>query len=659
MHAYEQKRRPPGPPAQAARNVAGPGNGKLAQLATDLNARPQAEALEDLSRRLSPPVQRQPNRTGLPDTLKSGIESLSGMSLDPVRVRYNSAEPARFQAHAVAQGHDIHLAPGQERHLPHEAWHVVQQMQGRVPATLQMNGTSVNDDPGLEAEADRMGAQALQMKRQEGDDDNETLLRAGLLGSTSLTPVQRALWDYLPSWQTAKSLAVGGAVGTGLFLGGLAAAPAALGLGLLSAAATRVAGVGAGLGAGALGLAGGAAGMALGGPVGAAVLGGVGSAFGGTLGADAQSKLTPHPKQPGLRTAPKTEEVIWQRALEKAEKIHPVPNLAQIVAQIDDPALRNNMNRYVGSAHVSHQDMKDIIEHDYSTRGRYPQVNSPATAPANITAVRNAVNADPFIQDILNGTQLAPPTGYPQAMALNAGPTRHPPAAAAARNKFNALVSRPAALPPIDVRKGKISDPISYMSDTGRLSIGWGSSTDTLVHEMGHHLENNLEPTEFGSMHSFLLARSSSNTYRKVGYNHLSNSVPTAEGYDADVPVPDVGLGLRRHAPLTSLGADFLGMQLRIPGAEQGVDKFVQHHAHTQESSYATQVYDGGDHRTEFLATTIHLMAAPASARALINADPLRVALFLSLAQPQAYGRVHQTLQLQGLDLDQLIHKLN
>ncbi|OLQ75713.1 hypothetical protein BIT28_23390 [Photobacterium proteolyticum] len=30
----------------------------------------------------SAPVQRQPNRTGLPDSLKSGMESLSGMSLD-------------------------------------------------------------------------------------------------------------------------------------------------------------------------------------------------------------------------------------------------------------------------------------------------------------------------------------------------------------------------------------------------------------------------------------------------------------------------------------------------------------------------------------------------------------------------------------------------
>jgi hypothetical protein len=73
--------------------------------------------------------------TGLPESLKSGIESLSGMNLDHVRVHYNSPKPAQLNAHAYTQGADIHLAPGQERCLPHEAWHVVQQAQGRVSDT--------------------------------------------------------------------------------------------------------------------------------------------------------------------------------------------------------------------------------------------------------------------------------------------------------------------------------------------------------------------------------------------------------------------------------------------------------------------------------------------------------------------------------------------
>jgi hypothetical protein len=72
------------------------------------------------------PIQKKENNTGLPDNLKTGMENLSGMSLNDVKVHRNSDKPAQLQAHAHAQGTDIHLGPGQEKHLPHEAWHVVQ-----------------------------------------------------------------------------------------------------------------------------------------------------------------------------------------------------------------------------------------------------------------------------------------------------------------------------------------------------------------------------------------------------------------------------------------------------------------------------------------------------------------------------------------------------
>jgi hypothetical protein len=108
------------------------------------------------------------NKTGLPGNLKSGIESLSGMSMDNVRVHYNSAKPAQLNALAYAQGTDIHVASGQEKHLPHEAWHVVQQGQGRVKPTTQLaGGAKVNDDPRLETEADVMGAKAAQLASRE------------------------------------------------------------------------------------------------------------------------------------------------------------------------------------------------------------------------------------------------------------------------------------------------------------------------------------------------------------------------------------------------------------------------------------------------------------------------------------------------------------
>ncbi len=124
----------------------------------------QAQALANgHAARQTLPVQRQAQRhsSSLPGGLKSGVERLSGLAMNDVQVHYNSEKPAQLQAYAYAQGSDIHLGPGQERHLPHEAWHVVQQKQGRVQPTRQMKQVGVNDSPALEREADVMGQKAL------------------------------------------------------------------------------------------------------------------------------------------------------------------------------------------------------------------------------------------------------------------------------------------------------------------------------------------------------------------------------------------------------------------------------------------------------------------------------------------------------------------
>lgn len=117
---------------------------------------------------LTSPIQKKgidekENNTGLPDKLKTGMENLSGISMDDVKVHHNSDKPAQLQAHAYAQGTDIHLASGQEEHLPHELAHVVQQKQGRVQPTTQIKGIGINDNEGLEQEADVMGTKALQL----------------------------------------------------------------------------------------------------------------------------------------------------------------------------------------------------------------------------------------------------------------------------------------------------------------------------------------------------------------------------------------------------------------------------------------------------------------------------------------------------------------
>ena len=149
----------------------------LSQLQAEANDSPQANKTAQLQAMANQftsqqfqPIQKKKNNTGLPDNLKSGIENLSGHSMDDVKVHYNSDKPAQLNAHAYAQGTNIHLGSGQEKHLPHEAWHVVQQKQGRVKPTMQMKGeVNINDDAGLEKEADIKGEEALRAGGTKSD----------------------------------------------------------------------------------------------------------------------------------------------------------------------------------------------------------------------------------------------------------------------------------------------------------------------------------------------------------------------------------------------------------------------------------------------------------------------------------------------------------
>ncbi|WP_242049301.1 DUF4157 domain-containing protein [Aulosira sp. FACHB-615] len=100
----------------------------------------------------------------LPKKLKIGLEQLSGIELSEVRVHTNSSKPSRLGAIAYTKGTDIYLSPGQEKYLPHEAWHVVQQKQGRVKGKMQVAGFSINHDAHLEKEADLMGNRASKLK---------------------------------------------------------------------------------------------------------------------------------------------------------------------------------------------------------------------------------------------------------------------------------------------------------------------------------------------------------------------------------------------------------------------------------------------------------------------------------------------------------------
>lgn len=129
-------------------------NGKY--LADNRDSENAFDALKGVD--IAQPLQKKANNTGLPDAMKHKVEHLSGYSMDDVNVHFNSDKPVQLNAHAYAQGTDIHIASGKEKFLPHELWHVVQQKQGRVSSTLQLAGNiQINDESGLESEADMMG----------------------------------------------------------------------------------------------------------------------------------------------------------------------------------------------------------------------------------------------------------------------------------------------------------------------------------------------------------------------------------------------------------------------------------------------------------------------------------------------------------------------
>ena len=130
----------------------------------------------------TPPTTKSENKTGMPDNLKTGVENLSGVDISDVKVHYNSKKPTELNAHAYAQGSDIHVAAGQEKYLAHEAWHVVQQKQGRVQPTVQMKtGVAVNDDTGLEQEADVMGEKVSQSTIQNKNIQQSQHLQASTI----------------------------------------------------------------------------------------------------------------------------------------------------------------------------------------------------------------------------------------------------------------------------------------------------------------------------------------------------------------------------------------------------------------------------------------------------------------------------------------------
>jgi len=139
-------------------------------------------------------LQKNTNNTGMPEDIQAKMESALNTGFSGVKIHPNSQKATDLGALAYTQGNDIYFAPGKyepgsragQELLGHELAHVVQQREGRVKTTLQMQGVSINDDPALEKEADIQGqaAAAHQLKAE----DAKPLIGSGEANTSTPSP---------------------------------------------------------------------------------------------------------------------------------------------------------------------------------------------------------------------------------------------------------------------------------------------------------------------------------------------------------------------------------------------------------------------------------------------------------------------------------------
>lgn len=107
-------------------------------------------------------------KAGVGDFVMEKMEQSFGADFSDVKINTNSSSASDLGALAYTQGNQIDFAPGQynpssqagQELLGHELTHVVQQREGRVKANGSIKGQALNDDAGLEKEADDLGKKA-------------------------------------------------------------------------------------------------------------------------------------------------------------------------------------------------------------------------------------------------------------------------------------------------------------------------------------------------------------------------------------------------------------------------------------------------------------------------------------------------------------------
>ena len=157
-------------------------------------------------------------KTGIPSVMKKSFEQSSGFSFDDVRVHYSSEKPAQLHAHAYTQGNDVFVAPGQEKHLPHELGHVVQQKSNMVKPNEEIGGLPLNTDPAMEYDADDIAQNAEENMPFSADTDDVPLQAKAIDGVVQMANSQDSYnWTAGVASTIFTGLGMIGAVGSFLY----------------------------------------------------------------------------------------------------------------------------------------------------------------------------------------------------------------------------------------------------------------------------------------------------------------------------------------------------------------------------------------------------------------------------------------------------------
>ncbi len=213
---------------------------------------------------------------------------------------------------------------------------------------------------------------------------------------------------------------------------------------------------------------------------------------------------------------------------------------------------------------------------------------------------------------------------------------------------------------------GQPSDVLFYNPDTSANR----THTRTFPHELGHHLEANLGVEDMTRLYRGLYAR----TFSAPVVHHDPASL---EWHHPHLPIPDQGIrrtgqrpnnthyGLDLFLPPTGITPTPLPPFIAVGDTAQNALKNPSDDQsyRSQELAYPATVTTYTDtghvyttqpsYSTEFLSTTAEMMTRPRNARLLVETDPMRVALFLKVANPRIYAEVQHNF---GGNLDALLH---